>query len=88
MWALLAWPLDAGTVLFALACALCAGGAAKLVRHPGRDVARSAYRLVVHGGTLGMLALGAPATSTGVALTLVAVSALVTELAFRRSPNP
>lgn len=88
VWALGSWPLHVGTALFALGCALCTGAAAKLVRKPKREVARSSYRLVVHGGTLGMLGLGAPGVGVHVVGVLAIVSMVVTELAFRRSPNP
>ena len=46
------------------------------------------YRFAVHGTNLGLLSLGLPAVSPAIGLAGMAVSVVLTERAFSRTPNP
>lgn len=86
MWGLL--PLSIHRVAAAVGVGLVLSSALWVARKNHPTFTLKAYRWTVHGAVIGMLALGGAALPFPFYLALSLAAIILTELAFRRTPNP
>lgn len=77
-----------GTLSLGLAVLTVILSALDVGRRNTQQAALKNYRWAVHGGIGGMLSLGANALTSATFFAVAAIAVLLTENAFRRSPNP